>query len=149
MGARFSPSRSPTASRQLKALPLQDPDEITQLIIERGYSRSRQTPGRALKQPKSENVIAAASTQPAPDPAPKARGTTRSSRRTPTSSQEGTQPVEVSASGGSSGSCCLRHRRRWLGRCQGRRRRHQDQGRAGALVANSQSKSPSHAQSRR
>lgn len=57
--------------------------------------------------------------------------TAGSPRLTPTSSQKGAQPVEVPTGGGPSGSCRLRHRGRGVGRCQGRRCRHQDQCRVG------------------
>lgn len=128
MGAWFGPSTSPAAPRPLEALLPQDPVVTSQVVIRKSYNRSVPTTNRALKQPESKNVIAAANTGSAQDPAlpPERAG---SSRLTPTSGQKGAQPVEVPAGGGPSGSRRLRHRGRGIGRCQGRRRRHQDQGR--------------------
>lgn len=63
---------------------------------------------------------------------------TLSAPQAPTSGQERAQPVEVSPGGGPSGSCRLRHCRRGIGRCQGRRRSHHDQATSGDSGANLQ-----------
>lgn len=77
----------------------------------------------------SKDVTAAAGPRPAP-----ATPSGRVLPRTPTSGQEGAQPVEVSAGGGRCGSCRLRYRGRRVGRSQGRRlRRHRDRGPVGSF----------------
>lgn len=81
----------------------------------------------------SKNIIAAARNRPAPGCASATPSATGSCRRTPTSGQEGAQPIEVSAGSGPSGSSRLRHRGRWVSRCQSCRRRHQDQSRVGSF----------------
>ena len=118
----------------LEAVSPQNPAVTSPVIIRKRLQQVGQTPGWALEQPELKNVISAAYTRSARDPALATPRAGRSPRGTPTSSQEGAQPVEVSAGGGPSGSCRLRHRWRWLGGCQGRRRRrHQDQGRVGSF----------------
>ena len=69
MGAWFGPSTSPAAPRPLEALLPQDPVVTSQVVIRKSYNRSVQTTDRALKQPESKNVIAAANTGSAQDPA--------------------------------------------------------------------------------